>query len=405
MLQLVAVALIVPLFRQQVGASICHDGICVESYPAVEHQSTLRREPMTWPFQKLWLSRSCALLMTVLIVTACSARTPTPASATFSYAVRVEDEGTSKGIGEASVRIDIPGGKPPLKMYTDASGFATFSIDVSYTNQSALLTVDATGYRQHKDYVNLTKGALPHVVHLRLETVPPISTPETPAWTPSPTSAPSTPLIIPTATETEPPPPTPKPTQHPRLTPSSDTARAIMPAGIFAAPDANSATLGGVSEGEEVLVLGRSAHGQWFYVRDDRGVEGFAYAPRFAWDGDYESLPKVPAPWTPSSPPTPTYTPTPLTPTTLKIDLWQLPSTGRCERGWWYMSVYIRGQGGDGAYTYYWNGEEKAGPLSGEYTFELCNPGGAIVGTGKVVSGDGQVAEKDLYIEAPDCSD
>ena len=178
-----------------------------------------------------------------------------------------------------------------------------------------------------------------------------------------------------------------------------------MPAGIFAAPDDNSATLGGVSEGEEVLVLGRSAYGQWFYVRDDRGVEGFAYALRFAWDGDYESLPKVPARWTPSSPSTPTYTPTLLTPTTLTIDLWQLPSTGRCEGGWWYMSVYIRGQGGDGVYTYYWNGERKAGPLSKEYTFELCNPGGAIVGTGKVVSGDGQVAEKNLYIGAPDCSD
>ncbi len=225
----------------------------------------------------------------------------------------------------------------------------------------------------------------------------------TPTWTPTPTST-----ATPTATATPSPSPTPTatPTRTPSPTPTPTsttypTATAIMSAGIFAAPDADSATLGGVSVGEQVLVLGRSAHGEWFYVRDDQDVEGFAYAPLFDWAGDFESLPvKTPTTTPPPATPTPT---TPYPP--LEIDLWHLPWTGKCEGGGWYMSVYIQGRGGDGVYTYYWNGEKVAGPLANEdYTFEVYSVGETIVGTGKVVSGDGQAIEKDLLIPAPDCA-
>ena len=69
------------------------------------------------------------------------------------------------------------------------------------------------------------------------------------------------------------------------------------------------------------------------------------------------------------------------------------------------MSVYIQGLGSDGVYTYYWNGEKVAGPLTNEgYTFEISAVGATIIGTGKVVSGDGQAVEKDLFISAPDCA-
>ena len=149
-------------------------------------------------------------------------------------------------------------------------------------------------------------------------------------------------------------------------------------------------------------MLGRSAVGQWFYVHDGQGVEGFVYAPRFDWQGDFESLAIV----------TSTVTTTPVTasPTAttpyppLEMELWDIGGTEQCSRTMWYKSVFIQGRGGNGVYTYYWNGEKLAGPTSESYTFEMHTTGGAMVGTGKVVSGDGQVVERDLYIQVPDCA-
>ncbi|RMF33642.1 MAG: hypothetical protein D6759_06700 [Chloroflexi bacterium] len=81
-----------------------------------------------------------------------------------------------------------------------------------------------------------------------------------------------------------------------------------------------------------------------------------------------------------------------------------LPSLARCDRINWYQTVYIAGRGGNGVYTYYWNGEKLAGPTGESYTFELYRAtSNAIIGTGKVVSGDGQVVEKELYVPVPDC--
>ena len=84
------------------------------------------------------------------------------------------------------------------------------------------------------------------------------------------------------------------------------------------------------------------------------------------------------------------------------MDLWDM--SGRCSGGTWYKTVFIEGHGGNGVYTYYWNGERVAGPTRESYTFEVHSTGGAIIGTGKVVSGDGQVVERELFIRAPDCA-
>ena len=68
------------------------------------------------------------------------------------------------------------------------------------------------------------------------------------------------------------------------------------------------------------------------------------------------------------------------------------------------MSVFIEGHGGNGVYTYYWNDERVAGPLTNaSYTFQVHSAGGALPGEGAVVSGDGQRAEQELYIPAPSC--
>ncbi len=164
-------------------------------------------------------------------------------------------------------------------------------------------------------------------------TLTPTPTPtNTPTSAPSPTLS-STPTAMLTDTPTSEPSPatltmtsSPTPTIRPTRSPSSlkgiPTGTSVLMAialegsGIFASPDADSLVLGGIRVGEQVLVLGRSAYGNWFYVRDQHGIEGFVYAPRFEWPGVFESLPvKVPT-ITPSMPPTstatPTYPPSPL---------------------------------------------------------------------------------------------
>jgi hypothetical protein len=146
------------------------------------------------------------------------------------------------------------------------------------------------------------------------------------------------------------------------------------------------------------MVLGRSAGGRWLYVRDEHGTEGFVYEPRFEWTGDFDGLTVIPASVVTQVPTRPAVTVAPL-----EIDLWSLPGTERCEAGVWYKTIYIQGHGGDGVYTYYWSGEVIAGPMSEGYTFEIHGAGGAIVSTGRVVSGDGQVAEQGLYVTEPEC--
>ncbi len=246
------------------------------------------------------------------------------------------------------------------------------------------------------------KGSLPFLASST--PTPTVARPTpTPSPTPSPTSTPrasATPTASPTASPT--PSPTPSPTRTPTPTPTpSNLATATQSASIFAAPDANSRELAVVRIGEQVTVLGRSAAGRWFYVRNSSGVEGFAYAPRFAWSGDFEALPVKPALEPPVEPPSVPEA-QPVTP--LEMDLWVLPGLARCDRINWYQTVYIAGRGGNGVYTYYWNGEKMAGPTGESYTFELYRAtSNAIIGTGKVVSGDGQVVEKKLYVPVPDC--
>jgi tetratricopeptide (TPR) repeat protein len=195
-------------------------------------------------------------------------------------------------------------------------------------------------------------------------------------------------------------------TMTPTPTGSLDLATAVQPSSVFEAPSAASRELAVVEVGEQVTVLGRSASGGWFYVRDEQGVEGFAHAPRFGWEGDFEALPVLESDFTPLPPvvntPTPTSPPGGYPP--LSIDFWQLPGTERCDAQAWRQSVWIQGQGGDGTYTYYRDGELLAGPLSNEgYSFEIGSAAGALIITGKVVSGDGQQAQREIYVPEPTC--
>jgi len=248
------------------------------------------------------------------------------------------------------------------------------------------------------------KGSLPF-----LASSTPTPTVARPTPAPSPTSLPTfTPRVSATPTASPTASPTPTATPSPIQTPtpalaSSNLATATQSASIFAAPDANSRELAVVRTGEQVTVLGRSAAGRWFYVRNSSGVEGFAYAPRFDWSGDFEALPVKEAK-EPVVLPTPIPSTVPSPVPLLEMDLWVLPGLARCDRINWYQTVYIAGRGGNGVYTYYWNGEKMAGPTGESYTFELYRAtSNAIIGIGKVVSGDGQVVEKKLHVPVPDC--
>ena len=70
-----------------------------------------------------------------------------------------------------------------------------------------------------------------------------------------------------------------------------------------------------------------------------------------------------------------------------------------------YRTVYMEGDGGNGRYTYYWNGQKVGGPTNEGFGFEVSSPdGSAVIGTGKVVSGDGQVVEKELFVSDFNCN-
>jgi hypothetical protein len=161
--------------------------------------------------------------------------------------------------------------------------------------------------------------------------------------------------------------------------------------------------MGGVSAGDIVLILGRSSYGEWFYVQDEEETEGFIYARRLEWEGDFESLPVIESTVVES-----TAAPPPSPPVytggypALTLDIW--PLGGHCVQGVSHTEVYMEAHGGNGVYTYYWQNERKCGPMTNQScTFDVNTGGGAVPGTGKVISGDGQEVAKGLYVSSVDC--
>ncbi len=180
--------------------------------------------------------------------------------------------------------------------------------------------------------------------------------------------------------------------------PSVPPALVRQPASLFAAPSSTAAELAIVGVGDAVAVLGRAEHGNWLYVMDSQYVAGYVYGDRVTWSGDVAALPIIPA----DGETTPTAVATTAACSSqgcpaLTLDLY--PLNGRCQGNVRYRTVYIQGHGGDGRYTYYWNGVRLAGPTSEGFGFEVNNSQGArVIGAGKVVSGDGQTVEKSLFI-------
>jgi hypothetical protein len=185
-----------------------------------------------------------------------------------------------------------------------------------------------------------------------------------------------------------------------------DTATAVLHSSIFAEPNAESEELAYLEPGDEVTVLATTTNRSWLLIRSDRGIEGFVAATRFETTPGLNppTITPSPTPWASPIPAiVPTYAP-------LSIDFWELTGTGHCAGGQWYKRIYIRGQGGDLNYTYYYfNDVDRQVQLLAErqddsFTFEVAGTGTTTLRlTGEVHSGDGQTAHRMIVVEPQLC--
>lgn len=124
--------------------------------------------------QKFWLPIILAIITLVgTIVTIISPElikriSPTatmPPPNTFDYQVHVETN-AGEPIANASVIIEIGGGKVPLDTVSDSTGLARIIIETSYVGKPGRLLVSAIGYKIHTQNIDLTEGSLPKVIQL-----------------------------------------------------------------------------------------------------------------------------------------------------------------------------------------------------------------------------------------------
>ncbi len=238
---------------------------------------------------------------------------------------------------------------------------------------------------------------------------------DAPTNTPTPTLMPTqtpTPTLLPTKTPTEEPVntatkeaatavPTQQPTDTPEPEPTISIPAVLENSSIFAAPDPEAVELAVLEVDDEFQILGRSENGNWFYILNDEAIAGFVFGTRIEWDGDFDNLPVVPV----NSSLNPASNCTRGNCQPLRLDLYPLPGE-RCEGEVSYRTVFMLGQGGNGRYTYYWNGEKLAGPINEGFGFEVNDlAGDPVIGKGKVVSGDGQTTEKEIFVTDFSCSD
>lgn len=186
-------------------------------------------------------------------------------------------------------------------------------------------------------------------------------------------------------------------------TPESQTT-ALDAATIFCGPNVTYPAVKDIPASTVVQVLGRWSNSSWLYIQDASNAEGFVAASRFDFPfAQILSLPIVQPDQdcgsniTGTPPSVPSSTPS----AALQLDIWHI-GDGRCDGTVWIRDIYMQGQGGNGTYTYFWNGELKGGPSSNSVTFEVRGTGGTINGTGQVSSG-GQTVEKILFVPGITC--
>ncbi|MBE2223843.1 MAG: protein kinase, partial [Anaerolineae bacterium] len=206
---------------------------------------------------------------------------------------------------------------------------------------------------------------------------------------------------------------TPPPTEQATViasdwpTPSSydaqGTAVSLQSASIFPTADdtGNSASLPFVDVGTVVDVLGRNSTSSWLYIRDKNDNVGFVWGEYFDYPGAINQLPIV-NPESSGNTNIESSGNNQTGNTALTADVYYLDGT--CKNGVWTRPVFMEGHGGNGRYTYFWDGVRKAGSINGSTTFDVSAVNGAIIGKARIESGDGQFIEEDLFVPAVDCN-
>lgn len=82
----------------------------------------------------------------------------------FDYQVHIESSGTP--IVNATVTIEIGGGKAPLDTISDSTGLARIIIDKAFIGKPGRLIIRATGFKPFIQNIDLTEGNLPKIVQL-----------------------------------------------------------------------------------------------------------------------------------------------------------------------------------------------------------------------------------------------
>lgn len=125
--------------------------------------------------QKFWLPIILAIITlvgSILTVLGPKLLEQQPASSSFQsknfdYQVNVETS-TGDPIANATVIIEIGGGKAPLDAVSDSAGLARIMIESSYLGKPGRLIVRAPGYKTHTQNIDLTEGNLPKVIQIEL---------------------------------------------------------------------------------------------------------------------------------------------------------------------------------------------------------------------------------------------
>lgn len=192
-------------------------------------------------------------------------------------------------------------------------------------------------------------------------------------------------------------------TNTPTITPSATNtpgeliATTIQSASLFAGPGTNFAELTFIDSNTTLTVLGRSANESWLFVRTPLEDEGWVAVSLLSYPDNISNLPISQVTVTPEPGDDDVETLEGLT-----FDFW--PTYHVCVSGGWELNLYMEGHGGDGRYTYFINGTQVAGPISGSYNYSYPGSGATDPRiTGRVTSGDGQSAEFILFAQAPDC--
>lgn len=123
--------------------------------------------------EKFWLPIVLAIITLIgtiitvfgpIVLENISAGSASSQSENFDYQVHIESSGMP--IVNATVTIEIGGGRAPLDTISDSAGLARIIIDKSYIGKPGRLIIRATGFKPFTQNIDLTEGNLPKIVQL-----------------------------------------------------------------------------------------------------------------------------------------------------------------------------------------------------------------------------------------------